>query len=198
MKIRKGFVSNSSSSSFCIYGCEIPDKVTPEEALEIIKMSEGLHDRLDRIIATLKERDNDWARIKIELYGLLKRLDDPDVFAETKERGCSHDIMRIPDCGKVEAKFCPICGAPTWNTIPNEMEAKVMDLISDRDTLWSLLGLESHGTEYSSYVGRSWSNIRDDETGKEFKESVHNALRAINRGKEGPSCSTIEEAWYNG
>lgn len=25
MKIRQGFVSNSSTSSFCIYGCEVPD-----------------------------------------------------------------------------------------------------------------------------------------------------------------------------
>ena len=44
------------------------------------------------------------------------------------------------------------------------------------------------------YIGRSWSSIDDNETGKQFKEGVEAAIRKILPEAE---CSTIEQAWDN-
>ena len=98
MKIRNGFVSNSSSSSFCIYGIDVGDN-----------------------------------RADVEAY-----------------------------------------------------EDKIKDLN---------LNLEVHYGEYSKFLGRSWSAIGDDETGKAFKNSIHSDLAQLGIT---PTCGTIEESWYNG
>ena len=105
MKTRQGFVSNSSSSSFCIYG-KYFDK---ETVLEAFKCSPEDHDIYD---------------------------------------------IKFPD------------------------------------------GLECH---YNSDVndnvaiGRSFSTIKDDETGKQFKEGVEKAIEKLFGEKK--ECSEIEEAW---
>jgi hypothetical protein len=61
-----------------------------------------------------------------------------------------------------------------------------------------------HGTqlqynvgEYDTvYVGRSWDSIKDDETGKQFKDSIERDLKDL--FKKDISCGTHEEGWYNG
>lgn len=62
------------------------------------------------------------------------------------------------------------------------------------------MGLEVHHGdsncyEGSVYVGRSWSGIKDDETGAQFKKNVEGLLKEL---LEINKCSTIEESWYNG
>jgi hypothetical protein len=106
MKIRVGFVSNSSSSSFCIYGTTI-------------------------------------SKIDIE-----------------KITGEDFDY----DTGKLEDITGLECFAP--------------------------------GEGSTIYIGRSYSSIRDDESGKQFKDSVENALKK-SLGRE-VKCDTQEEAWYSG
>lgn len=39
MKARKGFVSNSSTSSFCIFGCEVTDEIH-KKAMELLLKDE--------------------------------------------------------------------------------------------------------------------------------------------------------------
>jgi hypothetical protein len=46
------------------------------------------------------------------------------------------------------------------------------------------------------YVGRSYDEIKDDETGKQFKDSVTSKLKKF--FGEDVKCSTCEEAWYDG
>lgn len=46
------------------------------------------------------------------------------------------------------------------------------------------------------YVGRSWGNIGDDETGREFKEGIENKLTEI--FGTGIVCATHSQSWYNG
>ena len=98
MKIRHGFVSNSSSSSFCIYGaCIKKDRVNEEE---------------------------------VEKQGLSVYYGDPN-----------------------------------------------------------------NGGDYVG-VGRAWRSIGDEETGKQFKDSITLKIKELFVGTE--NFSTIQEAWYNG
>jgi len=108
MKIRNGFVSNSSSSSFCIYGAYINSS-------------------------------------DFEKFGMPE-------------------------------------GADVWDW------AEGLDVP----------GLETHSSDYDYgfYIGRSWSSVKDDETGLQFKESVEKAIKEA-FGEE-LKCGTCSEAWYDG
>lgn len=57
------------------------------------------------------------------------------------------------------------------------------------------LGMEFHSTEYTKFVGKSWSSIADDETGGQFKEKISKVLKEL---LDVDACGTITRAWYNG
>ena len=117
MKIRNGFVSNSSSSSFCIYGTYV-------EGYEGYK----------------------------GLYEIFKNdIEDADDF-DDYELG---------------------------------------ELIDEKTNL------ETHAYDQRDgmYIGKSWSSVKDDQTGKQFKEEVEAELKKI--GIE-DKCETREEAWMDG
>jgi len=110
MKVRNGFVSNSSSSSFCIYGF-----------------------RLDEDSYELREKIESWI---------------------------SNNV-----------------GSRGWTTS------------------------RGPGGE-SIYCGRDFTNIKDDETGAQFKKSVKDAVDKMVAELELPedckSLSSFEEGWYDG
>jgi broad specificity phosphatase PhoE len=57
-------------------------------------------------------------------------------------------------------------------------------------------GLETHHPEYGDLViGASWDTVKDDETGKQFKERVESAITKLI--KREADCSTHEDAWYS-
>lgn len=59
--------------------------------------------------------------------------------------------------------------------------------------------LEYYDMEYESvYVGRSWSSIDDNQTGKEFKDGVELSIIHAFPSLKIKNISTYEEAWYNG
>jgi len=65
------------------------------------------------------------------------------------------------------------------------------------ETLLKGTGLSLTSGQYDTiYVGRSWDSIKDDETGKQFKESIKTTIKNVLRVDL--SCDTYEEAWYNG
>lgn len=117
MKIRLGFVSNSSSSSFCIYGAKID--------LEVI-------------------------------YDMIKTVDEEDI-----------------DC---------------W-----EMSEIIEEFIIKNQLDLNIKGTEDVGY----YIGKEWSNIKDDQTGKEFKESIESNVKKLTQNND-IKCGTYSEAWYDG
>jgi len=43
-------------------------------------------------------------------------------------------------------------------------------------------------------IGKSWDSIKDDETGKQFKEKIEEDLKQFGITK----CGTHEHSWYDG
>jgi len=110
MKIRTGFVSNSSSSSFCIYGVSMDD-------YEFGEKIRTLHPSL---------------------------ADEECTYTLSEELDTNLDVQFPSEYGEV-------------------------------------------------YIGRSWATISDNETGKQFKESVEKEIEKIFGEKI--KCGTHEEAW---
>ena len=135
MKIRQGFVSNSSSSSFCIYGISM-DEWEMKEAL------------IKKGIATEDELAD----------GLYEYLDDWSFKYDLKQKGLSEE----------------------------EIDAKLAERPLSDFEYESIMG-ECH------YLGIAWRNIKDDETGAEFKARIEAKMKEI-FGDE-VECSTYEEAW---
>jgi hypothetical protein len=61
-------------------------------------------------------------------------------------------------------------------------------------------GIDEHGNpdsyENTTMIGRSWINIKDDETGGEFKAKVKRAMEEV--FGEDIGCSSHQEGWYDG
>jgi len=72
------------------------------------------------------------------------------------------------------------------------------EVTEDLESIAAELELEYHvGQEgYNRYIGRSYDSIKDDETGKQFKESIEKKLKE--RFGEDINVSHHEEAWYDG
>lgn len=79
-----------------------------------------------------------------------------------------------------------------WGAYINGYEGKLTELI----TLIENSGLEWHQTPQDSVaVGRSFTSIKNDETGAQFKQSVSDKLKELGLPD---TCNICEEAWYDG
>lgn len=121
MKIRNGFVSNSSSSSFCIYGTAL------------------------------------------EFGEVLEKLNESKYFTEEELENFDED-EGIYEIGEIISKKTTLS----------------VHVDGEGDTLW---------------VGKEWSTIGDDETGREFKESIKTELEKL-LGVD-VDCDTYDETIYN-
>lgn len=119
MKIRTGFVSNSSSSSFCIFGITSAD----EGPFNINNLTE-------EAISFLKSKD------------LLNKKEDCDCL-----------------CGDEDCEEC---------TCECEDDCIDTDIAYDLCKHFEI----DYWYNYGFSFGTSWATIEDDQTGKQFKESV--------------------------
>lgn len=130
MKVRSGFVSNSSSSSFLIYGITM-------DAGELAKHLKPLADAgkiidYDKNVVSAEDLEG------MEIYELAEYLELP--------KGIGYD-------------------APSY-----------FDQI---------------------YIGASWDSVKDDETGKEFKNRVFESLKEAGFDIKKSDLGTLSEAWHD-
>ena len=119
MKVRNGFVSNSSSSSFCIYGTEM------------------------------------------DLGDLIEKIKESNILPE-------EELERMEE-------------EDEWYELGELLEEK--------------LGLTTYQSDDNFWIGKEWSSIDDDETGRQFKENVKAKLeKAFGPDVE---CDTYDEEIYN-
>ena len=46
-------------------------------------------------------------------------------------------------------------------------------------------------------IGKSWSKVSDDQTGRQFKEEVETKIKSVAK-KDDIQFGTYEDSWYNG
>ena len=132
MKIRSGFVSNSSTSSFLIYGVALD----PSEAEKLLNKAKKAAAKAATAEAEEEDEEEDEDEEDSELYETLEEaLEGTDL------------EMHYPD------------------------------------------GYDAY------YIGASWSGVKDDETGRQFKQRIEDQLEQV-FGKK-LKCGTHEEAYYN-
>ena len=73
--------------------------------------------------------------------------------------------------------------------LPNKDRCKIEEMAEK-------LGIIVIKSDYGEYLGVSWSSVRDDEMGAQFKARIERAIEEIFEGKQ--KCKTISHAWYNG
>ena len=163
MKIRNGFVSNSSASSFCIYGTVLTTDIA-EFFVEIkkhspetfLKIQEELRKTYkDRSTEVDKEEEDE--EYKDYINNALKWVDDMENNDPPDELLAEVDVQDV--ISTVLGDNFEVIMPPDWDSI---------------------------------YVGKSWKNIGDKETGSEFKKNIEKKLTKV-LGKV--SFDTHEEAW---
>src|ERR1035437_1771005 len=88
-----------------------------------------------------------------------------------------------------------------YGIIVSDLNFLTSDLDIDIDTMIEDLKLDlvTHSPDGDdTYVERSWDNVKDDQTGKQFKESVEADVTKLFKLVNTPKCKTHEYAWRDG
>lgn len=162
MKTRHSLVSNSSSTSFCIYGhVEEGFRTNAKTIYDVLKniqknFSEQYQKQLLKLIETWKAFPEDkYSKRNIKKYTFLLNIQENE-FSEYFKTN-DDDIEILYDL------FTDLCGS---------------------------FKLRVYSSDYSTYVGRSYMSLGDDETGKQFKDSVNDVVPKIFPNAE---CDQIME-----
>lgn len=162
MKKRQGFVSNSSTTSFCIYGTQL--EITTDTIINCFKYIKA--NRSDDYKQMLEKVKKDWLT---KTY-MAKRVYILDMLEHV-------DTMTDQEKDQLDEFL---------DDDPIEIFTEIVNL-----NYW-------HGPDYGNniYLGRSWDSITDDETGKQFKESIEESLMSV--FGDSVTCGTHEESWRDG
>ena len=151
MKIRNGFVSNSSTTSFCIYGASVDNG--EQSNIDILKkIKNGLPEIYNEF---LKGQENkEYYKDKLDFLRNIDKLTEED----EEELDCDTKYIVEDLLEKLNVyTYYPPCG--------------------------------------TCYMGRSWSSIKDEETGKQFKEKVEEIFK--NLFGDDVKLGTCEHAWVD-
>jgi len=165
MKTRHGFVSNSSCTSFCIYGCtlDVNNWYAYSDAGCFVRLMKKIKQEFPSdYIASLndikqKYKDNEYVQKQIEVMETI-------------------DEIKISD-GQRLLLIDENCHAE-FELASDMMESFGLSFFADpgNGCLW---------------IGRPWSCIGDDQTGGHFKLKIEELIHSL----FGEECSTYEEAW---
>ena len=179
MKTRLTLVSNSSTTSFCIYGICTEIENDAESIFKLLqKIVRNHYDKyvfgVDTHIKGLTESDQcneKWAIDKINFLNFMKTI--PDTTLEY--------YISVVD--------------PDEEYGDGDVEESLRE---ELDSALSYVGLSCHrgpdGYE-SFYIGRDFTSIGDNETGAQFKNSIKELISTIFSSSE---CTIHEESWQNG
>jgi len=167
MKVRQGFVSNSSSSSFCIYGVDLEDYGISfgEDSIEMARaLKKAFPEKWDKWVEFQKEwlleegSENE--------YLALKNIDTEDFSKNdaVKKRQCSCDVDE-------STKFCSKCGKTMWEEAKRLDEDAIIDIINA-----SMYEAEFPFELHDSYIGFCYTQASDDITFGEWRENASKVL----------------------
>ena len=176
MKIRKGFVSNSSASSFCAYGIRV------DGDFDYLKYAKAMKKHFPE---EFKKAFSDINPDNPMVKEAILNINDGSYFEDKKRPGCEHEVNRD------KVKFCPECGVQSWIEEPLVDEDDVEDWI--KDAAYDMGGLSTGGYEGIEYVGLCYEDAPDDQTFGEFRARAKKILQEI--FGDNIEVKHIEEAW---
>lgn len=151
MKTRYSLVSNSSASSFCIYGCQLDNcnlRGDPEEFIRITKkMKQEFPKDFQEALDEIKEKygDRDYYKKEFEVL---------DIIGEVKITDARKLLMDDPD---------------------DDYESGLIDYFLNHFKLYY-----HYDYDYGSgWIGKRWQSIKDDETGAHFKLGVEEIIKSL-------------------
>lgn len=176
MKTRHGLVSNSSSSSFCIYGISVGEfRWEPSELFRFIKTFKQ----------EFPEKFNEHVESSIELWASQK---ESEIYAY---RVNMYNFFKTDLTDKGYDDFLSAAGSTDEEDSNNNRE-EISEII---DSLLGKIALTMY-TWYDareSWIGRSFSKIGDSETGLAFKQDIQNKINKLFGPDE--KCATHSQAW---
>jgi len=194
MKNRKGFVSNSSTSSFCIYGTNDFSFGDPIEFYKTIRKEfpEQFKELLKDLAENYGGDDSDEASKKIIAW--MQGGMEGNILEATIVRGCEHPIK---EGDEEKNKFCSECGKLTWVMDHVVCEDDIESVLMD-DTYWLMeyfpeLTYVSDGDVMMVALGFDYSKAPDDMTFGEFRKRAKKMISKF-AGKE-LECKHIAEEY---
>ena len=186
MKIRNGFVSNSSSSSFVLYGVSIDSELAPAKLAKYM-----LKNCPKEYAKAVKESVGMFEGDKEKMTEALMNPGDKKYFKSKMVRTCEHAIATET------VKFCPECGKPSWTEVSELDEDDYNEILYEITQAFDFgdSGIIYQTGEGGTFIGRDYEHIPDDMRFGDFKKQTQEMVSDI-LGKK-VKCSHIEEVVYN-
>ena len=193
MKLRIGFVSNSSTSSFLIYGVYLDNLYIIYKGERGESVSDKLYEVAKEILTAKNIKYQKLRNENVYQRDIRERL-----LSITKYKD-NHSFVYSSNKIIEDGKRC--------DNIPDDIYQYALEFLEnyvfkpqtslDYYDIVEIIGqgIESQFPEEGCYIGKSWDLVRDDQTGLEFKTEIEEILKPYFPDAE---FGTLEEAWRDG